>query len=220
MILKVLNPKKIFDVPNGIPDVYERFKHSKEENSNGVNIIFLSNLFESKGIFILLEAICLIKDDLANCKFHFIGNWRSEKTKRRFTSFLIDNQIKNLIGNIGPKYNDEKFEFLSKMDILVFPTFYKHETWGLVNAEAMMFKIPIVASNFAGIPELVQDGKNGFLVQPRDARELSLKLLKLIKSKDLRVKFGTYGRGIFLKKFTIAQFEANMHEVFKEVDTI
>ncbi len=63
------------------------------------------------------------------------------------------------------------------------------EAFGIVFLEAMAAGIPVIGSNTGGIPELVKDGENGFLVDPDNHIELTQKILKLLNDDALRTSF-------------------------------
>lgn len=211
--------KGTFTVPNGWPDVYEGFSKTALKRNKKVEIVFFSNLIEQKGLFIALEAICELtrKGLREGFVVHFMGAWKNECTKQEFYKTVKINGIEDLIGEVGPKYNEEKYKFLSKMDIMIFPTFYSRETWGLVNIEAMMFKLPVISTPEGAIPDIVEDGITGFIVPRKDSRALADKIMLLIQDHDLRVRMGELGRNKFIEKYKIEQFEKNMERTFRSV---
>ena len=70
--------------------------------------------------------------------------------------------------------------------MLVFPTFYYNETMGLVLLEAMQAGLPVIATRRGSIPEIIQDGVNGFLVEEQNAADLADKILRLADDAALR----------------------------------
>jgi glycosyltransferase involved in cell wall biosynthesis len=77
--------------------------------------------------------------------------------------------------------------------MLVFPSTY-FETFGLVGAEAMSHGIPVVASRRGALPELIDDGVNGFLFEPGDPRDLARKVTRLWEDPALCRRFGQAAR--------------------------
>ena len=63
------------------------------------------------------------------------------------------------------------------------------EGFGLTFLEAMDAGVPVIGSNVGGIPDIIKDGENGFLVSPFDAEELANKLKILLEDEGLRDKF-------------------------------
>jgi glycosyltransferase involved in cell wall biosynthesis len=79
------------------------------------------------------------------------------------------------------------------------------EPFGLVNIEAMTARKPVVATNVGGIPEIVEDGENGFLVPPADEHKLSEKIISLLKDERLCRLMGEKGRKTVETKFSLDQ---------------
>lgn len=92
---------------------------------------------------------------------------------------------------------------LACSDIVVLPSIYR-EGLGLSIIEAMSQSKPIIASNIGGIPELIVDGMNGFIVIPADAADLEAKLRILIADAGLRKAMGLAGRRRYEEKFSSA----------------
>jgi glycosyltransferase involved in cell wall biosynthesis len=116
---------------------------------------------------------------------------------------------------VGKKYGTDKEAIFSKADIFAFPTYY--ETFGLVNLEAMQFCLPIVSTFEGGIPDVVNDGKTGFLVPQKDAKALADKLERLIKNPALRKQMGKAGREKYEKEFTLNAFEKRLKEILTKI---
>src|SRR4029078_5171035 len=89
---------------------------------------------------------------------------------------------------------------LAACDVLALPSFY--EPFGLVFAEAMAMKRPVVALTNGGTPEVVEHGKCGLLSPPGDVEALAANLLKLLGDPALRIQFGEYGRSRVEQHFT------------------
>ena len=96
----------------------------------------------------------------------------------------------------------KKIKFFRTSDIFVFPTYYERETFGIVNIEAMSWGLPVISSTEGAIPEIVQDGVTGFIVNPKSPEEIADKIMILINNSDLRIKMGMKGREVYKSKYT------------------
>ncbi len=76
------------------------------------------------------------------------------------------------------------------------------EPFGIVFLEAMAHKLPVVATNIGAIPDFIHEGKNGYLVDPNDVKQLSLSLIKLLGSEETCRTFGDYGSRLFWDRYT------------------
>lgn len=217
--------RKVYYLPNGIADEYGTYKTQieshRQQQSSTINIVFLSNLFSDKGVFVALEAARIIEERAGNDKlklrWSFIGKWHNENTRQQFTVFAEQHNLTQYIDHTGPLYNEYKFLRMVNMDILIFPTFYKHETWGNVILEAMMFKIPVIASEYVAIPEMVQPDVNGYLISKQDAQALADKIMLLAGDWELRTKLGEQARETYLTKFTLTSYKQNVLAILNDI---
>ncbi len=135
-------------------------------------ILFIGRLHPQKGAEYLLRAIPIISERIKNTKFIFVGTgpqfsglveeakYLGIKDKVIFTGFIDDN-LRNALLHIA--------------DICVFPSIY--EPFGIVALEAMALGKPVVASRLGGFSEIIEDGKDGFLFEPRNILDLAEKVL-------------------------------------------
>ena len=102
---------------------------------------------------------------------------------------------------------------LKTLDILVL-TSLTIESFSMAAVEAMAMKVPVIATNVGGLPEVVEDGKTGILVPPGDINALCSAIKYLVKNPEARLKMGENGRLRVLEKFTIEQNVRKTEEVF------
>jgi glycosyltransferase involved in cell wall biosynthesis len=79
--------------------------------------------------------------------------------------------------------------------------------------EAMMFALPVVATRWRGIPDIVDESTTGQLVPPRDPKATADQLRTLIRDRDLRQRMGRAGRARYLEQYRLERFLENMHDV-------
>jgi glycosyltransferase involved in cell wall biosynthesis len=105
-------------------------------------------------------------------------------------------------------------------DVFCFPSFYEAEAFPLVLLEALQFSLPVVATEWRGIPAIVEDGVNGLLVPTRAPDRIADSLERLLRDRPLRETMGARGRGIYLEKFTDDVFRTNMQAAFELARTL
>ena len=201
---------KLFFVESGVEDVNVSNFIKKEDSF--VRLLFLSNIFTSKGIFILLEAFKLLSEKINHIKLDIVGDSGSKENNEKIGNFIANNFLADKIKYHRLKSLDKKHQFLRNADIFVLPTF--NDTFPLVLLEAMQFGLPVVSTFEGGIPEIVDDHITGFLVEKNNVHELAKKIETLVKDHKLRKKMGEKGRQKFLNEFTLEKFEHRMGEVF------
>ena len=75
-----------------------------------------------------------------------------------------------------------------------------------------MSSLPVVATNWSGLPDIVVEGETGYLVPPRDAASVADRLELLIKDPKLRKRLGTAGRKHYEENYTVERFRKNMEQ--------
>ena len=213
-IQKYVNLNNVYYCPNGTKPI-ENVLHSERSNDL-IEILFLSNMIESKGVFILLDACKILKEK--NIPFHctFVGG-KGDISESQFLKRVIDYGLEDDVIYVGRKLGAEKDKFLAKANIFAFPTFYEKETFGLVNLEAMQYELPIISTNEGGIPDVVIDGETGYLIPQRDSIALALKLESLILDQAIRLTMGKNGKTLYEQNFTLQHFEDKLTEILKKI---
>lgn len=186
------------------------------EPSPWIGVVYLSNLLIEKGWLLLFQAACAICRDLTHVRFDFYGE-PDEESARRIHLFESNNPFPDRIRYHGAVYGEEKNRIIQAMDIFCFPSFYRYETFGIVNLEAMRAGKPIVTTRHAGLPEIVDHGLGGFIIEPRHLDQLILKLKELIGDKELRESMGAYNRKKFSATFTLDRHVQRWQDLFRQL---
>lgn len=215
-VKKYVNRADVFICPNGIPETLDKEPVAKRENTVP-HILFLSNLLISKGVLVLLDACKILKDKGYSFVCDFVGGETAEIDAMRFKKEVETRGLNELVIYKGKKYGKEKSEMLKKADIFAFPTYYHNETFGLVNLEAMEYKLPVVSTNEGGISDVVKNGENGLIAEKKDVLSLTEHLATLLGDEQLRIKMGEDGYLKFKNQFTLSAFEKNFTDVLTAV---
>jgi glycosyltransferase involved in cell wall biosynthesis len=213
--IKLVSFSLPYIVPCGIPVVPMSNQEINKTNKI-VQILFLSNYIENKGILKLIDALGLLKDQGVIFNARLVGAPTDLKIET-IESYIKKRKLENCVFAVGPRYGEDKYNEFLASDIFAFPTFYSKEAFPLVNLEAMQFSLPVISTNEGGISEAVIDDVTGFVVEPRNVQQLADKLKILIQNKHLREEMGLKGKEHFSKNFTLEHYEQNMKTVF---DTI
>ena len=214
-IQKYVGGENINYCPNGIPLIAEGVGESRDKNGR-IRILFLSNLIVSKGINVLLDACHILKKRGIDFYCVFIGG-EGDIITTQFNSLITQKCLFDCVEYLGKKYGSDKQDEFNLADIFVLPTYYHNECLPLVLLEAMQNGLPIVSTFEGGIPDIVEDGVTGFLVQQKNAEQLADKLEILIKDKSLREQMGRAGREKFMKEYTLEIFEKRIASIITEI---
>ena len=172
-----------------------------------VNLLFLSNLIPSKGVYVLLDACRILKDKGLDFQCNFVGGETKEIDRARFEAEVQRRGLEGMVRYEGPKYGEEKEEYWRSSDVFVFPTYYFNECFPLVILEAMQHGLPVVSTTEGAVPDMVADGVNGFVCERKDVSGLAGALERLITDAALRMRMGEVGRKRYEEEFTLERFE-------------
>ena len=224
-IEKVVKKGDVLICPNGIKvhefkssiNDYERKSRIGELENRVPRLLFLSNLIESKGVLVLLDALKILKDKGYSFICDFVGGETKEIDAKRFNDEVEMRGLNEIALFHGKKYGDEKEETLDQSDVFVYPTFDK--TFGLVNFEAMVHKKPVLSTNESGITDVIIDSLNGLISERKDSDSLVQCIRKLLDSDDLRERMGEDGYQKLKDYFTEDRFENNLFQIVNAICT-
>lgn len=208
-IKKYVSRESVYICPNGIP---QNINIVKQNTKNPVpHLLFLSNLLIDKGVLTLLDACKIIKEKGYSFVCIFVGGETTEINSEKFNEELLIRGLKNDVKYLGKKFGLEKEECFNNSDIFILPTY--NECFPLVLLEAMQHQLPCIATKEGGIPDIIEDGKTGFLINKKNPEILAGKLITLLNDKALCKQLGKNGREKYLKKFTLNSFEQTLKDI-------
>jgi glycosyltransferase involved in cell wall biosynthesis len=159
----------------------------------------IANLYPGKGHRYLLEAARIILDRYPDTVFVIVGKEKNIKDLEELLNLTKHLGIQDRIIFTG--FRQDTYRIIPAFDIFVLPSLW--EGFGIVLLEAMSFEKPVVASNVDGIPEIVDDGENGFLVEPRNSTRLAEKIVFLLENADICRQMGRNGKNKVSTHFNI-----------------
>jgi glycosyltransferase involved in cell wall biosynthesis len=214
-VKKYVKEENVFYCPNGIPQVMLP-KRISLKNDEIAQLLFLSNLIESKGVFVLLEALKLLKTQGIKFQCNLVGG-EGDISSNELEEKLEDLNLTDCVFYLGKKYGKDKYKIFQKSDVFILPTYYHNECFPLVLLEAMQFGLPIISTNEGGLADIVENNETGFIVEKQNPTQLAVKITWLIKNTTKAKAMGEKGRDKFYKKYTIEFFEQRFIEILNQI---
>jgi glycosyltransferase involved in cell wall biosynthesis len=212
----VLPRDRVLAVPNGIPD-YFGGRQRDDHYARRPTILHLSTLMKEKGVFDVLSALSAITKLVPDVRAVFAGEWYRPEEQQAAQKMVRDLQLESRVEFLGPVAPPRKYEVVRGADIFVMPTYYRNEGHPFVILEAMSAGLPVVSTNAGCISETVIHGVNGFIVKAGDHQELADRVSEILTDQSLRHSMSEASRRIFLERYTLDRFSAQMKDVFREV---
>lgn len=112
-------------------------------------------------------------------------------------------------------YREDARTIISLLDVVIIPSWTEGIPKTLL--ESMAFEKPVVATRVGGVPDVIRDGKNGFLVPPGDPRVMADKVAFLLADSELRHRMGIAGRDLMVNEYSDRRMVSQMDEFYEKV---
>lgn len=201
---------KVLVIPNGVHDGL--LKLSRRPRGHEVRAVTIGSLIPLKQIDHIILAVSKLSE-LEKLRLSIIGDGPEYESHQSLITRLELQQRVRLIGQVNPH---DIPRHLEDADILVLAS--EREGRPNVVLEAMAAGLPIVASNIAGVDELIQHGVNGLLFEPGDIRQLARHLSYLTHHPEARERLGTAARRFIVEnRLTWSETSQRYHDLYREV---
>jgi lipopolysaccharide heptosyltransferase II len=195
-----------------------KFKISKEKKQgrSPYTIAIVGRITPLKGHRYFIKALAEVVRTLPKIRIWIIGDAPAQKTSYR-------EELEVLVQRSGLKDHVEFFgnrrdiaELLSQTDVLVLSTITQ-EAFGRVILEAQAMGVPVVATHVGGVVDIIDDGKTGLLVMPKDTEAMAKAVIQLLKDKALANRLTAEAKLKLQEKFTLEQMASRTIEVYAEL---
>lgn len=210
IVKKRLPKMPIYIVYNGVNTKCFKPLEAKVESSE-IRIVAIGNLIPTKGFQYLIEGLKLIVEKYQNCRLYILGQGPEKERLARQVEQLY---LKEYVVFVGYKPYDAVKKYLQSADIFILPSYY--EALGCVYLEAMACGVATIGVRTQGIDEIIVNGENGLLVEPKDAKSITEQLIYLISNKEKRKELGLAGRKT-AEKFSWVDSAISLDTVYQKV---
>ena len=187
----------------------EHINVNKTDGNLLITVLFMGRLNRRKGVYDLIETLNLIVRKMRNVRFILAGDGDIDKVKQIVSGKGLSPYV------VVPGWISNKEQYYKGADIYVLPSY--NEGLPMSILEACSYSLPVITTPVGGITEVIEDGVNGFLVQPGDIKILEEKLLFLIRSGELREQMGKAGYEKVKDKFNIDHVVEQIDALYKEL---
>ena len=209
--------EKIEVIPFGVD--LQRFDVSRVQ-SETITIGTVKTLIHTYGIDILIRAFAICREIVAANSLDLPAKLRlkiaGDGSQRNELQILANSlQLAEVIDFSGAIPHKDVPNTLANFDIFVAAS--RRESFGVAVVEASASRLPIVATNVGGLPEVVSNGRTGIVVPCENPQALGEALAKLCLNPELRRKYGNAGRQYVAEQFDWSENVSHMEEVYLRV---
>ncbi len=180
-----------------------------------IRLLTVGRLIEKKGFRYLVDACHLLRGTGLQFSCQIVGEGPE---RNRLEELIAQYQLADIVHLTGPLPQTELTELLAKSSMFVFPAV--HDAAGdtdnlpTVLIEAMASRLPVVSTEVAGIPEIVQQNENGFLVPEKDPARLADAIRTIACDTTLIERFGIASRRIAEERFALSRTVGQLKQLF------
>lgn len=193
------------------------FSGCKQVNKKIIDVIYIANFDPRKGLLTAINVFDKLIATGIEARLHLVGAytfyWSEEQMHRYLEKFSESTRLKIIMH--GALYKENKNKVLSIADIFFYPS--AHDAFPLVVLEALSFGLPVVASMQGAIPDIIQDGENGFVCKADDDVCYLDILQRLSTDSILRDKIGKSALSSYIHNYSFPVFDKKLILIFDEL---
>jgi glycosyltransferase involved in cell wall biosynthesis len=174
-------------------------------------ILFLGHLGQHKGVDDLISAFARLLENHPNTLLHLAGEGNIEKYKAQVDKLRISSNVSFL----GWVTGEDKKQCLIDSTIFCLPSYY--EAFGMGILEAMSAEVVVVSTKVGGIPDVIEHGKEGILIETGDIDELTEVLSTLLVDTSLRNRLTNSAKIKYQTNFTPEVIIPQLKKIYKEL---
>ncbi len=219
-----ISEEKVFFIPNGVdtnkfyPDNLKSAAIRKKYRVEGKKVVgFVGGIRKFHGLNILIDSIKTVAKEAPDVHFLIVGDGPPREAIEQQARDLGVDSLVIFTGSVP--YNDVP-AYINAMDITVSPWLKreKFEYLAIKLYEYMAIGKPVVASGDSDMHTVIEDYKNGLIVEPGNSRQLAHAILELLKDKDLRKRLGSAGRRMVEEEYTWEGNAQKIIEIYKNLN--
>jgi len=174
-------------------------------------LLFLGRLGSRKGTYDLLEALVRVKDEVPNVVLKLGGDGELEQVVDRAKELGLEQNIEIM----GWVRGDQKSSLLNEAAIYVLPSYNEGLPMGIL--EAMSVGLPVISTTIGGIPDAIDSGIDGILIEPGDIDGLVHAIERLLHDADYRQGMGNAAREKVVHKFSAEKVIPQLEKLYREL---
>jgi glycosyltransferase involved in cell wall biosynthesis len=206
-----LGANRVAAVPYGIPDNAAGRRLDRRTTDGHIPcILFMGILCEGKGLLTLIEACAELHKAGASFRVVCGGTWDAGTSRDEVRALIASYGMEAVFEFPGVLLGEAKVKAFVDADIFCFPSHYSAESSPVVLTEAMSYQLPIVTTNWRGIPDVVGGSGGAFIVEPKRPDQVAECLEHLLLDSQLRTAMGRMNREWFLDHGTVDVYRRSM----------
>lgn len=176
-------------------------------------VLFISRLIKEKGGFEVLDAVPEVVKAFQKVSFVFAGDGPE---LGRMKEICAEKGLENWVRFTGHLQYRDVLRAFGCSDIFVLPTYYV-EGLPMALLQALASGLAVISTSAGAIPDIIEDGVNGFLIQPRSPDQLAEKIVFLLENDDVRKRIKLCNKELAKKEFDVAVIRKKLDTLYSDL---
>jgi glycosyltransferase involved in cell wall biosynthesis len=207
--INAINTNQSSVIYNGVTDYYNNKSLALLKRQN--EILFLGRIGERKGIYDLLHAFQKVVKVIPDAILKIGGDGEVDKAKDLTSKLNLSKNVEFL----GWVNEEEKYKLLNNAKVYILPSYNEGLPMGLL--EGMSAGLAVISTDVGGIPEVIENEKNGLLIKAGNKIQITNSLIKVLTNNQLLEELGESARKSFLKSFNSKIMTNKVEEIYDEI---
>ena len=216
---RALNMKKIEVLPNGLEDVcgLDVLECNECIKKSEINILYVGHICEDKGVPALIKAFGQVCNQNKNLTLYLVGECLTPYTNDLLNNEIEGSGVGDKIKVVGLRVGNDLHQLYKDADFLVFPSVAPYESFGLVLVEAMIWSLPIVASDWRASSEVIGRPPGGicYSINGDHSGSLEKALEKMLASQSEWTRWGQINRTRYEQHYSISCLRNNLISILQ-----
>jgi glycosyltransferase involved in cell wall biosynthesis len=205
----LIPPERVYVVANGVEDA----RTSRPVTSVRLSVLHLATLWSEKGVFEVLESATTVLGMFPAVRYVLAGEWYSRAEAQEAKRYIARYGLEDGVRIVGPVAGERKNQLLANSTVMVLPS--HSEGHPLVLLEALSASLPVITTRVGAIPEIISDGKEGFLIDRGDVVALADRTARLVGDPELRAQMSFCARRRYERDFTADHFAERLGAIWR-----
>lgn len=224
-IKEILPDTKVYVTSNFVgekgsiePSTIQAYRQKCGFGEDDVVVVFVGGLGWRKGCFDILDAIPKVIAQRPQVKFLFVGGDDYPGEFDRIKQQVSEKGFSQWVFLTGQASREDVTVYLMMSQIFLLPTYREGAPIAII--EAMRASLPMITTPVGGIPDMVENGINGLLIEPGNPEMIAQAVMRLVDDPDLRAKLGRAGLEVFNTKYSSAMAIGQLARIYHEIENM
>ncbi len=177
-------------------------------------LLYPGTIDERKNVLDLVRAMAIVREALPHARLRVAGRTTNQAYYRQVQALIAAEQLRENVALVGLQDAEAMMEEYARSAVVVLAS--RQETAPMAVIEAMAAAKPVVATRVGGVPDLVEDGRSGYLVEIGDVTSFALRTIELLQNADLRLWMGQRAREL-AQRFRLENVASQYRQLYYHV---